>query len=74
MNWYKLTFRQIQPIHLGYKKHGVINETRIFITGQTMWGALTGFGLISLDNYIEDNFPHQIKKGIYENEYPQNEL
>jgi len=185
MNWYKLTFRQIQPIHLGYKKHGVINETRIFITGQTMWGALTnayfretnnykedifekitcfypmineevfeptyqdgefylgrysekefrqkftttllstainpqsrnakdeslheidvilakklywvgwlkcqesdlekikevyiggdsryGFGLISLDNYIEDNFSYQIKKGIYENEYPQNE-
>lgn len=41
MNWYKVTYRQIEPIHLGYKKHGVINETRIFITGQAMWGALT---------------------------------
>jgi len=39
--WYKLTFKQLQPINLGYKKHGVINETRIFITGQTMWGALS---------------------------------
>jgi len=40
MSWYKVTFKQIQPIHLGYKKHGVINETRVFITGQMMWGAL----------------------------------
>jgi len=39
--WYKLTFKQLQPINLGYKKHGVINETRIFITGQSMWGALS---------------------------------
>ena len=39
--WYKLTFKQIQPIHIGDNKHGVINETKIFISGQTMWGALT---------------------------------
>ena len=39
--WYKLTFKQIQPIHIGDNKHGVINETKIFIPGQTMWGALT---------------------------------
>ncbi len=40
MSWYKVTFRQIEPIHIGYRKHGVINETRVFITGQMMWGAL----------------------------------
>ena len=39
--WYEVTFKQIQPIHIGYRKHGVISETRIFIPGQTMWGALT---------------------------------
>ena len=40
MCWKKLVFKQIQPIHLGKHKHGVINETRIFIPGQTIWGAL----------------------------------
>lgn len=45
-NWYKLVFKQIWPIHIGYKSYGVINETRIFIPGWTMWGALTNaYGL-----------------------------
>lgn len=39
--WFKVSFKQKQPIHIGYNKYGVINETRIFIPGQTMWGALT---------------------------------
>ncbi len=39
--WYEVTFKQVQPIHIGDNKHGVINETKIFIPGQTMWGALT---------------------------------
>ncbi len=41
MVWYKLIFRQNQPIHIGYIDWGVVNETQIFITGWTMWGALT---------------------------------
>ncbi len=39
--WYKLVFKQIQPIHVGAGSYGVINETRIFIPGWTMWGAMT---------------------------------
>jgi len=39
--WYKLVFKQIQPIHIGVGSYGVVNETRIFIPGWTMWGALT---------------------------------
>ena len=39
--WYKLIFKQIQPIHIGFGSYGVVNETRIFIPGWTMWGALT---------------------------------
>ena len=39
--WHKLVFKQIQPIHIGAGSYGVINETRIFIPGWTMWGALT---------------------------------
>ena len=41
MTWYKLILEQRQPIHIGYKRYGVLAETRIFIPGQTMWGALT---------------------------------
>ncbi|AIS52629.1 hypothetical protein TKV_c14600 [Thermoanaerobacter kivui] len=41
MKWYKLIFKQNQPIHIGSVKWGVINETEIFIPGWTMWGALT---------------------------------
>jgi len=39
--WYKLIFKQNQPIHIGKSNWGVINETEIFIPGWTMWGALT---------------------------------
>lgn len=39
--WYKLVFKQLQPIHIGMGSYGVVNETRIFIPGWTMWGALT---------------------------------
>ena len=38
---YLLVFKQLQPIHLGIRGYGVLSETRIFITGQTIWGALT---------------------------------
>ncbi|MBT1278893.1 RAMP superfamily CRISPR-associated protein [Thermoanaerobacter sp. CM-CNRG TB177] len=41
MIWYKLIFKQNQPIHIGSVEWGVINETEIFIPGWTMWGALT---------------------------------
>lgn len=38
---YLLVFKQAQPIHIGAGSYGVVNETRIFIPGWTMWGALT---------------------------------
>ena len=41
MKWYKIFFKQNQPIHIGTVEWGVINETEIFIPGWTMWGALT---------------------------------
>lgn len=41
MKWYKLIFKQNQPIHIGSAEWGVISETEIFIPGWTMWGALT---------------------------------
>ncbi|KIM12166.1 MAG: hypothetical protein KU38_04500 [Sulfurovum sp. FS08-3] len=56
MSWHKIVFKQIQPIHLGHKKHGVINETRIFITGQMMWGALTNAYFHKTNQYDEGLF------------------
>jgi len=41
VKWYKIVFKQNQPIHIGSARWGVINETEIFIPGWTMWGALT---------------------------------
>ena len=41
MKWYKIFFKQNQPIHIGTVEWGVINETEVFIPGWTMWGALT---------------------------------
>ena len=40
IKWYKLTFEQVQPFHIGSLNYGVISETEIFIPGYTMWGAL----------------------------------
>lgn len=38
--WYKLEFRQVTPLHIGQYNYGVLSETRIFIPGWTIWGAL----------------------------------
>lgn len=39
--WYELTFKPLQPLHIGLGNYGVVAPTRIFIPGKTMWGALT---------------------------------
>lgn len=38
--WYKLKLKQMSPIHIGKKNYGVLSETRLFIPGWTIWGAL----------------------------------
>ena len=53
--WYKLIFRQVQPIHIGSGSYGVINETRIFIPGWTMWGALTKAHNLENEKDLSDN-------------------
>jgi len=66
MSWHKIFFKQIQPIHLGHKKHGVINETRIFITGQMMWGALTNaYGY--LKKWRSEDYENKGNKELFEN-------
>lgn len=64
--WYKLVFRQIQPIHIGQGSYGIINETRIFIPGWTMWGALTKrYGIKG--NWKESDWENDDNKKIFEN-------
>ncbi|WP_058486545.1 hypothetical protein [Defluviitalea phaphyphila] len=41
MKWYKLIFKQEQPVYLGKSKYGVLSQTNLFINGNTIWGALT---------------------------------
>ncbi len=53
--WYKLIFKQIQPIHIGFGSYGVVNETRIFIPGWTMWGALTKAYNLKKANELSQN-------------------
>jgi len=66
MSWHKIIFKQIQPIHLGHKKHGVINETRAFITGQMMWGALTNaYG--HLKKWSGEDYENKENKELFEN-------
>ncbi len=60
--WYKLIYKQIQPIHIGIGSYGVINETRIFIPGWTMWGALTK--AYNLNNGKELSENHDIFENI----------
>ncbi len=39
--WYQLTFKSLQPLHIGMGTYGVLSPTNIYIPGKTMWGALT---------------------------------
>ena len=62
MGWYKLVFKQNQPIHVGSTKWGVVKETEIFIPGSTMWGALTNIYLQLKKNERNTNNEEDIKE------------
>jgi len=58
-SWKKIVYKQIQPLHIGYSNYGVMNETRLFIPGITMWGALTNAYVKSLGGKEEDYKKYQ---------------
>jgi len=89
MEYLKIILKQIQPIHIGYKKHGVIAETRLFIPNFTIRGAFANqYGQKnngdfkqaneSIFNNISCFFPTFDKKGKEDNilfpEYKNGEL
>jgi hypothetical protein len=55
IQWWKLVFEQLQPLHIGKLTYGVTAETEVFIPGQTMWGALTKTYNLVNKNYLSEN-------------------
>jgi len=43
MTWslYQVSLRILSPIHIGWRKTGNLQQTRPYVTGKTLWGALT---------------------------------
>jgi len=43
MTWtaYKIVFRLLSPMHIGWIKQGNVQRTRPYVTGKALWGALT---------------------------------
>ncbi len=43
MKWkcYKLVYKVFSPVHIGYRKLGIIQQTRYYIPGKVIWGCLT---------------------------------
>ncbi|MCS7032179.1 MAG: hypothetical protein NZL92_11715 [Gloeomargarita sp. SKYG116] len=43
MTWtlYRLSFRLLAPLHIGWFKQGNVQRTRPYVTGKALWGALT---------------------------------
>lgn len=60
IKWLELTFVQLSPVHIGKYNYGVISETRIFIPGFTMWGALVN--AYGLKNGATDSAYEDLKK------------
>jgi len=54
--WHKVIYKQVEPIHIGAGSYGVINDTKIFIPGWTMWGALTNAYFKETNEYQESLF------------------
>jgi len=52
MTWtaYKIVFRLLSPMHIGWIKQGNVQRTRPYVTGKALWGALTA--------RLTRDFPH----------------
>lgn len=40
-NAYQVTFKLLSPMHIGWRKVGNLQQTRPYVTGRNLWGALT---------------------------------
>jgi hypothetical protein len=40
-NGYQISLRLLSPLHIGWRKSGNLQQTRPYVTGRALWGALT---------------------------------
>lgn len=53
---YKIKFKTKSPVHIGYgSKLGIINRTRYYIPGKTIWGAVTAILARKMMNNYDAN-------------------
>jgi hypothetical protein len=70
MEWklYKVSLKLLSPMHIGWRKIGNLQQTRYYVPGRTLWGALTarivrdygGFNYkktgIDVDNFLKFSY------------------
>lgn len=63
MSWtkYRLIFRLISPLHIGYRKVGNLQQTRGYVPGKILWAALTA--RMTRDNYDGSDGQAYVKMG-----------
>ncbi|MFQ6089408.1 MAG: RAMP superfamily CRISPR-associated protein [Candidatus Methanofastidiosia archaeon] len=70
MSWkcYKLVYEAKAPIHIGYRKLGIVSRTRYYILGRNFWGAATAILTRKImkdyDSKIYKNVGEFVKKNI----------
>ncbi len=62
MTWtaYLVTFKLLSPIHIGWHKLGNLQRTRPYITGRSLWGALTARLTRESNSYEYEGFGRKV--------------
>ena len=64
---YELRFKAKSPVHIGYgSKLGVINRTRYYIPGKTMWGAVTAVLTREIISIIKEDYNPEMYTNVGE--------
>ncbi len=69
MSWkqYLLVFRLKSPLHIGFRKVGNLMQTRPYVPGRVLWGALTARLVRDYSNNSHGNTYQQVGEGLKQN-------
>ncbi len=69
MSWqhYCLIFRLKSPLHIGYRKIGNLMQTRPYVPGRVLWGALTARLVRDYDDGANGQRYREVGKAVKEN-------
>lgn len=69
MSWkcYEVQLRAKTPIHIGYKRFGIVNKTRFYIPGRNVWAVFTAILTKKLRNIPSNGDYQTIGENIAEN-------